>query len=56
MPVEHDEWLNDALAARYIENFKLFAPGCTDAVKAAGMSFPFPQREVRLLGDPESRA
>ena len=27
-----------------------------DAVKAAGMSFPFPQREVRLLGDPESRA
>jgi small-conductance mechanosensitive channel len=23
-----------------------------DAVKAAGMSFPFPQREVRLLGDP----
>jgi potassium efflux system protein len=22
-----------------------------DAVKAAGMSFPFPQREVRLLGD-----
>ena len=27
-----------------------------DAVKAAGMSFPFPQREVRLLDDPESRA
>ncbi|MCB2170211.1 MAG: mechanosensitive ion channel [Deltaproteobacteria bacterium] len=27
-----------------------------DAVMAAGMSFPFPQREVRLLGDPESRA
>jgi small-conductance mechanosensitive channel len=27
-----------------------------DAVKAAGMSFPFPQREVRLLGDPDSRA
>ncbi len=26
-----------------------------DAVKAAGMSFPFPQREVRLLGDPEPR-
>ena len=26
-----------------------------DAVKAAGMSFPFPQREVRLLGDSESR-
>ena len=26
-----------------------------DAVKAAGMSFPFPQREVRLLNDPESR-
>jgi len=26
-----------------------------DAVKAAGMSFPFPQREVRLLGGPESR-
>jgi small-conductance mechanosensitive channel len=24
-----------------------------DAVKAAGLSFPFPQREVRLLGDPE---
>jgi small-conductance mechanosensitive channel len=27
-----------------------------DAVKAAGMSFPFPQREVRLLHDPEPRA
>jgi potassium-dependent mechanosensitive channel len=27
-----------------------------DAVKAAGMSFPFPQREVRLLGDPEPPA
>jgi phosphoenolpyruvate carboxykinase (ATP) len=26
----------DALAARYIENFKLFADGCPDAVKAAG--------------------
>ena len=26
----------DALAARYIENFKLFASGCSDAVKAAG--------------------
>jgi len=25
-----------------------------DAVQAAGMSFPFPQREVRLLGDPEA--
>jgi potassium-dependent mechanosensitive channel len=24
-----------------------------DAVNAAGMSFPFPQREVRLLRDPE---
>ena len=24
-----------------------------DAVKAAGMSFPFPQREVRLLSDPK---
>jgi hypothetical protein len=23
-----------------------------DAVNAAGMSFPFPQREVRLLRDP----
>ena len=22
-----------------------------DAVRAAGMSFPFPQREVRVLGD-----
>jgi len=27
-----------------------------DAVTAAGMSFPFPQREVRLLRDPDSRA
>ncbi len=26
----------DALAARYIENFKLFASGCPDEVKAAG--------------------
>jgi len=26
-----------------------------EAVTAAGMSFPFPQREVRLLRDPESR-
>ena len=26
----------DALAARYIENFKLFADGCPDEVKAAG--------------------
>ncbi len=26
----------DALAARFIENFKLFATGCTDDVKAAG--------------------
>jgi len=25
-----------------------------DAVQAAGISFPFPQREVRLLGDPDS--
>jgi potassium efflux system protein len=25
-----------------------------DAVHEAGMSFPFPQREVRLLGDPET--
>jgi small-conductance mechanosensitive channel len=25
-----------------------------DAIYAAGMSFPFPQREVRLLGDPDS--
>jgi len=25
-----------------------------DAVRAAGMSFPFPQREVRLLRDPEA--
>jgi len=27
-----------------------------DAVRAAGMSFPFPQREVRLLRDPEPGA
>jgi small-conductance mechanosensitive channel len=27
-----------------------------DAVKAAGMSFPFPQREVRLLGDTDLQA
>jgi small-conductance mechanosensitive channel len=27
-----------------------------DAVHAAGMSFPFPQREVRLLRDPEAGA
>jgi potassium efflux system protein len=27
-----------------------------DAVYAAGMSFPFPQREVRLLGDPELKS
>jgi len=26
----------DALAARFVENFKLFAAGCTDEVKAAG--------------------
>ena len=26
-----------------------------DAVKAAGMSFPFPQREIRLLSDPDPR-
>ena len=27
-----------------------------DAVYAAGLSFPFPQREVRLLRDPEAGA
>ncbi len=27
-----------------------------DAVRAAGMSFPFPQREVRILGDAEGRS
>jgi small-conductance mechanosensitive channel len=26
-----------------------------DAVNAAGMSFPFPQREVRLLRDAEAK-
>jgi small-conductance mechanosensitive channel len=26
-----------------------------DAVYAAGMSFPFPQREVRVLGEPEAK-
>ena len=26
----------DALAARYIENFKLFASGCSDEVRQAG--------------------
>jgi potassium-dependent mechanosensitive channel len=25
-----------------------------DAVQAAGMSFPFPQREVRVLRDPQA--
>lgn len=30
-------WMKyDALAARYIENFKLFAAGCSDEVKSAG--------------------
>jgi potassium efflux system protein len=40
---EFDDWpkVRSALAA-----------GVYDAVRAAGMSFPFPQREVRLLGDP----
>jgi potassium-dependent mechanosensitive channel len=32
------------------------ATGVYDAVHAAGMSFPFPQREVRLLRDPEAGA
>jgi small-conductance mechanosensitive channel len=32
------------------------ASGVYDAVHAAGMSFPFPQREVRLLRDPEPGA
>lgn len=27
-----------------------------DVVQAAGMSFPFPQREVRLLGDADERS
>jgi small-conductance mechanosensitive channel len=27
------------------------AAGVYDAVQAAGMSFPFPQREVRILGN-----
>jgi small-conductance mechanosensitive channel len=31
------------------------ASGVYDAVHAAGMSFPFPQREVRVLGDPEAK-
>ncbi len=31
------------------------ASGVYDAVYAAGMSFPFPQREVRVLGDPEAK-
>ena len=31
------------------------ASGVYDAVYAAGMSFPFPQREVRVLGDPETQ-
>lgn len=30
------------------------ASGVYDAVQEAGMSFPFPQREVRLLRDPEA--
>jgi len=32
-----DYWKKyDAMAARYIENFKLFASGCPDEVRAAG--------------------
>jgi potassium efflux system protein len=31
------------------------ASGVYDAVYAAGMSFPFPQREVRVLGEPEAK-
>jgi len=30
-------------------------PAVYDAVYAAGMSFPFPQREVRVLGEPEAK-
>ena len=38
-------------SSKHFGSAPISASAVYDALKASGMSFPFPQREVRLLGD-----